>query len=83
MDNDKDTPYQPIACGRYSEYEVAILHHQRLRLAWRDRHGARHLAVVTPEDLQTRDGAEFLIARDSQGDTLRLRLDRITACDTL
>ena len=27
-------PYRPIACERYSEYEVAILHHEKLHLRW-------------------------------------------------
>ena len=29
-------PYSPIACARYSEYEIAILHRQKLHLRWHE-----------------------------------------------
>ena len=83
MDNDTSTPYQPIDRGRYSEYEVAILHRQRLRLVWVSPQGQRHIDVVLPRDLQTRQGEEFLIADTREGDTLSLRLDRISACESV
>ncbi len=83
MDTHTPPPYRPIDCDRYSEYEVAILHRQRLRLAWLSVEGNRHIDVVRPRDLQTRRGEEFLIAQTSEGETLTLRLDRIIACETL
>lgn len=83
MDAYTPPPYRPIDCGRYSAYEVAILHHQRLRLAWLSVEGHHHIDVVRPRDLQTRRSEEFLIAHTSEGETLTVRLDRITACETL
>ena len=82
-DDDKDTDdYIPIACGLYSEYEVAIMHREILRLHWRDASGMDHIERVIPKDLQTRNHCEYLIAEACVGDgadnsTLELRLDRI------
>ncbi|HWP95194.1 MAG TPA: transcriptional antiterminator, Rof [Gammaproteobacteria bacterium] len=69
--------YRPIACHIYERYELAIMHRQRLRVRWRDESGMPHLATLVPENLETREGEEFLIARDPGGERLRLRLDRI------
>jgi len=75
--------YRPIDCGLYSRYEVAILHHQRLRLRWVDADGTPHLATLRPEDLQTLAGEEFLVGTTLDGHPLRLRLDRIHGYETL
>ena len=69
--------YTPIDCGLYSEYELAIIRRQRLRISWRGDDGLSHMAIVMPLDLQTRSGAEYLLARDHAGNTLDLRLDHI------
>jgi len=69
--------YVPIDCGLYSEYELAIMHRDRLRLSWRDSSGNVHIGIVTPTDLRTRSGAEFMIATEQDGATLEIRLDRI------
>lgn len=74
--------YTPIDCGLYSQYELAILHHRRLRVSWRDPAGA-HIAMLTPRDLQTREGAEFMIAEDQDGQALELRLDWIQQVEEL
>jgi Rho-binding antiterminator len=71
------TDYKPIDCGLYSEYELAIMHGDRLRLSWRDPEGNAHIGNVIPTDLRTRNGAEFLIATGQEGITLVIRLDRI------
>ncbi len=71
------TDYKPIDCGLYSEYEVAILHHHRLRLSWRDRSETVHIEVVTPNDLRTRKGEEFLVVTGQDGRQQEIRLDRI------
>ncbi len=77
-DGKDDKGYTPIACGVYSEYEVAILHRETLRLHWRDAHGMDHIERVVPRDLQTRNHCEYLIAEDcADGSMLELRLDRI------
>ena len=78
MSNDDDgSDYTPIPCGLYSEYEVAILHRDILRLRWRDESGMDHIDRVTPTDLLTRDHCEYLIAENSEGKVLEIRLDRI------
>jgi Rho-binding antiterminator len=71
--------YSPIACGLYSEYEVAILHRQTLCLHWRDDEGAGHIERIVPTDLQTRNHGEYLIAISTGGATLQIRLDRIVS----
>jgi len=69
-------PYAPIACARYSEYEVAILHRQKLRLRWRETN-VHSDQVVLPLDLITANHEEFLICRNTAGETMTIRLDRI------
>ncbi len=71
--------YQPIACGLYSEYELAIMHRTPLTLCWRGMDGLAHLETLLPEDLETLKGEEFLVLRNGAGEQLRVRLDRITA----
>ncbi|MHB8744836.1 MAG: Rho-binding antiterminator [Sulfuricaulis sp.] len=69
-------PYAPIACARYSEYEVAILHRQKLHLRWQQ-NNVHYDQVVQPLDLKTANHEEFLICRNSAGATLTIRLDHI------
>ena len=69
-------PYSPIACARYSEYEVAILHRRKLHLRWRE-DNVFHDQVVLPLDLKTLNHEEFLICRDASGETVTIRLDHI------
>ncbi len=46
------TDYVPIACSLHSEYELAILHRQPLRLVWNEGN-VIHDEVVLPLDLKT------------------------------
>ncbi|MCR4301640.1 MAG: hypothetical protein NUV51_08515 [Sulfuricaulis sp.] len=69
-------PYTPIACGRYSEYELAILRRQMLHLHWHV-DNVHYDQVVLPLDLKTANHEEFLIFRGTTGTTLTIRLDRI------
>ena len=75
--------YVPISCASYSDYEVAILHRRTLRVRWKDPDGAEHIERVRPLDLQTKNGEEFLIAEDTHGEPLRLRLDWIQSADAI
>lgn len=70
--------YTPIDCDQYSEYELAILRKWKLRIGWRDDAGLSHVEMLTPRDLQTRQGEEFLIAETAHGERLEIRLDQIT-----
>lgn len=69
-------PYAPIGCDSYSEYELAIMHRQRLRLRWQEENVV-YRQTVLPVDLRTVQHEEFLICRDDNGETHRIRLDRI------
>ena len=71
--------YDPVDCALYSRYELAILRRQQLLLSWRDEGDMAHLEVVSPKDLQTCNGEEFLIAERPDGRRLRLRLDKVLA----
>lgn len=77
------TDYESIDCSTYTEYELAIMRHQRLRMRWRDDDGIDHLEIVRPADLETRRGEEFLIAHTVGGERLRVRLDHILQATTL
>ena len=77
------TDYTPIDCGSYSEYELAIMHRAKLRLAWHDTAGEAHIGVVTPTDLRTRDGAEYMLATGAHGERFEIRLDLILDCSNL
>jgi Rho-binding antiterminator len=69
--------YIPVDCGVHSEYELAIMHHQQLRLSWKGVDGQTHLETVTPIDLRVRQHEEFLVVRNQMQQTSELRLDRI------
>ncbi len=73
--------YQPIACGFYDVFEIAIMRRQRLAMRWRDSNGETVYGPVTPLDLSTRAGAEFLSARDDTGRIFEIRLDAIIAAE--
>jgi Rho-binding antiterminator len=79
---DNGAPYVPIACDRYSEYELAIMHRQKLRLRWHDDNVVYEQNVL-PLDLKTDHHEEFLICRDDGGTLHTLRLDRIQKMEIL
>jgi transcriptional antiterminator Rof (Rho-off) len=76
------TDYQPIACALHDRYEIAVMHRTRLTLCWQGPDGLTHLENLLPEDLETSNGEEFLVASNRAGERLRLRLDRITAVNS-
>jgi transcriptional antiterminator Rof (Rho-off) len=71
-----DTDYRPIACDLHSRYELAVMHHQRLRLTWCERN-VIHNETVLPTDLRTAHHEEFLVCRRAGGEMLEIRLDLI------
>jgi Rho-binding antiterminator len=73
----KPTDYTPIDCSLYSEYELAIMHGNRLQVSWRDAEGPPRIEVLVPVDLHTRQGEEFLLVIDHLGAEQEIRLDRI------
>jgi transcriptional antiterminator Rof (Rho-off) len=76
-DNDS---YKSIPCAVYDTYEIAIMHGEQLQLVWKDESNQHNISVLKPLDLKTHEGAEFLIAKTDEGETLHLRLDYIQSC---
>jgi Rho-binding antiterminator len=74
-----ETDYQPIACGIYSGYEVAVMHRDWLLVHWRDGNGVDHIERLRPVDLRTCNKEEFMIAVNVDGKEYRIRLDRIVS----
>ena len=72
--------YVPISCDLHSEYELAILRRQWLRLVWSDENSARnviHDQIVLPLDLKTANHDEYLICRTKDNSTREIRLDHV------
>ena len=78
-----DDSYKPIPCAVYDTYEIAIMHGALLQLVWKDELHQHNINVVKPLDLQTREGAEYLIASTEDGKKIHLRLDHIQSCKTI
>jgi transcriptional antiterminator Rof (Rho-off) len=71
------TDYQPIPCHIHAELEVAIMHQIRMRVAWHTIDGKTRMEQLLPVDIRAREQEEFLLAEDSHGYPLEIRLDRI------
>lgn len=67
-----DTPYQPIPCIQHERLEYAALTRQ-----WLDVKVDGKVQRLLPLDVYTRDGAEWLQARNEVGETVTLRLDAL------
>lgn len=74
------TDYQPVSCSFHSELELAIITRRRLQLGWLEA-GQKHVTMITPMDLQTRNGEEFLLATDNNETHYCIRLDKIFQLD--
>lgn len=68
-----DADYQPISCIQHERLEFAALTRQ-----WLDVEVNGATRRLLPLDVYTRDGAEWLRAQTPEGETLTLRLDRLT-----
>jgi len=71
------TDYTPVDCGLHSEYELAIMHRDKLKLTWSDADGETCIDTITPTDLRTRNSEEFLVVSGADGMEFEIRLDRI------
>lgn len=77
MNNERiETDYQPIACANYDQYEIAILHGAKMHLTWQTGN-VIYDQVITPLNLRTAHGEEYLILRLASGETVEVRLDHI------
>jgi len=77
-----ETSYQPISCAHYDQYEIAILHGSKMRLTWQAGN-IIHDQVVTPLNLRTAHGEEYLIVRLASGESVEVRLDHIRGSQIL
>ncbi len=77
-----ETSYKPISCANYDLYEIAILHASKMHLTWQTGN-IIHDQVVTPLNLRTERGEEYLILRLASGETMEIRLDHIRRSQTL
>ena len=83
MNSDRiDSDYRPISCASYDQYEIAIMHRRPMRLVW-DEGNVIYEQVVTPLNLRTAQGQEFLILRLGNGESREVRLDHIRRSETL
>lgn len=80
--NHPASDYRSISCANYDEYEIAILRHQRLHLVWHDGN-VIHDQVITPLNLRTAQGEEYLVLRLASGETTEIRLDHIRRSKSL
>jgi len=77
MNSDRvDTGYQPISCANYDQYEIAILHGSKVHLIWQTGN-VIYDQIVTPLNLRTAHGEEYLMLRLVSGETMDVRLDHI------
>jgi len=77
MSSHRNEPdYRPISCASYDQYEIAIMHRSRMHLVWNDGNVV-YDQTVTPLNLHTRQGEEFLVLRLEDGETREVRLDHI------
>ena len=65
--------YRPVACDLHSEFELAAMHRDRLRVRWVGADGGDTEAVAAVVDLVTRRGAEYLLLEGG----LEIRLDSL------
>ncbi|MEQ1661357.1 MAG: transcriptional antiterminator, Rof [Thiobacillus sp.] len=68
-----DIPYQPIPCAQHERLEFAALTKQ-----WLDVKVDGIAQRLLPLDVYTRDGAEWLQARNEAGEVVTLRLDSLS-----
>lgn len=73
-----DIPYQPISCELHSQYELAIMHKNKLCLTWcKDGEVVTETNII-PVDIQTKNKAEYLVVKTSEQNNLfSIRLDYI------
>ena len=77
MNSDRtETDYKPIPCAGYDQYEIAIMHGSKMHLTWQTGN-VTYDQTITPLDLRTKQGEEFLVLRLASGETADVRLDHI------
>jgi Rho-binding antiterminator len=76
MDSNNDT-YKPVSCDLHSQYELAIMHKNKLYLSWLTNGETITESNISPLDVQTKNHAEYLIAVTAANKNIYIRLDHI------
>lgn len=71
------TDYQPIECGLHSTYELAALDGGEHLLTFVSSDHTEQTITITPLDIITQSGEEFLVYRNHQSEKKHIRLDHI------
>ena len=78
-----DDKYIPVSCAQHSEYELAIMHRQLLNITWQDEQEKSQHTSLMPYDLFTEQNCEYLLAKDTDGENKKIRLDKIIEADII
>jgi len=73
----ENNPYQPVSCELHSQYELAIMHKNKLELSWVSDGELVTEKNILPLDVQTKDKAEYLLTVNAENKNLCIRLDHI------
>jgi len=69
--------YKPVSCEIHSEYELAIIRGQQLQICWKPTKNKPITEILTPYNVVTHKGAEYLLARTANDEEKKIRLDKI------
>ena len=75
--NDNTDIYQPVSCELHSQFELAIMHKNKLQIIYKAENNSTITDIITPLDVQTKNKAEYLIALSPANKNLTIRLDVI------
>ena len=65
--------YTPISCANHSVFELAIMRQQQLKVSI-----DQSVQTITPKDMFTKSGEEFIVFIDENNIQQELRADKIT-----
>ena len=72
-------PYIPVSCQLHSELELMIMHEKTLQLKLNNSHETTENLVAKPYNILTKDKNEFLQLKNTIGELIDIRLDRIVS----
>ena len=69
--------YVPVSCQLHSELELVIMHENMLQIKLLNSQEMPESIIVKPYNIFIKDKEEFLQAKNSSGESITIRLDRI------
>lgn len=69
--------YKPVSCETHSQYELAIMRNQQLRISWQLQADKSITEILKPYNIITSQNSEYLLAHDTNGQDKKIRLDKI------